>query len=166
MIDKTFNFIGSEGTVTEPGCRLNTGTCTALNGGQDTIKTGDCDANEVRITVTYDKASYLGMDVGSDKSLVGKGSAGVLNGKGLRFKAGAKNVIVQNIHITNLNPQYVWGGDAISLSGNDGVWIDHVKVCYHHHNTVLKLATGTLTTLALSSRRQDDNILFRSKTLI
>ncbi|CAG9990991.1 unnamed protein product [Clonostachys byssicola] len=128
MIDKTFNFIGSEGTVTEPGCRLNTGTCTALNGGQDTIKTGDCDANEVRITVTYDKASYLGMDVGSNKSLVGKGSAGVLNGKGLRLKAGAKNVIIQNIHITNLNPQYVWGGDAISLSGNDGVWIDHVKL--------------------------------------
>ncbi|CAH0027088.1 unnamed protein product [Clonostachys rhizophaga] len=127
MIDKTFNFIGSEGTVTEPGCRLNTGTCTALNGGQDTIKTGDCDANEVRITVTYDKASYLGMEVGSNKSLVGKGSAGVLNGKGLRFKAGAKNVIIQSIHITNLNPQYVWGGDAISLSGNDGVWIDHVK---------------------------------------
>uniref|UniRef100_A0A8H7N606 pectin lyase n=1 Tax=Bionectria ochroleuca TaxID=29856 RepID=A0A8H7N606_BIOOC len=85
-------------------------------------------ANEVQITVTYDKASHLGMDVGSNKSLVGKGSAGVLNGKGLRFKAGAKNVIIQNIHITNLNPQYVWGGDGISLSGNDGVWIDHVKL--------------------------------------
>lgn len=92
-------------------------------------------ANEVQITVTYDKASHLGMDVGSNKSLVGKGSAGVLNGKGLRFKAGAKNVIIQNIHITNLNPQYVWGGDGISLSGNDGVWIDHVKVRYHDVNT-------------------------------
>lgn len=45
MIDKTFNFIGSEGTVTEPGCRLNTGTCTALNGGQDTIKSSQRSPN-------------------------------------------------------------------------------------------------------------------------
>lgn len=129
-IDKTFNFIGSEGTVTEQGCRLNNGQCTAANGGQDTIKTGGCDANEVPVTVTYDKASYLGMDVGSNKSIVGVGNKGILHGKGLRFKAGAKNVIIQNIHIDNLNPQYVWGGDAISLNNNDGVWIDHVKVSW------------------------------------
>jgi pectin lyase len=128
MIDKEFNFLGSEGTVTEQGCKMNNGVCTTANGGQDTIKTGGCDSNEAPTTVTYDKASYLGMDVGSNKSLVGRGNKGVLNGKGLRFKAGAKNVIIQNIHITKLNPKYVWGGDAISLSGNDGVWIDHVKV--------------------------------------
>lgn len=129
MIDRTWNFIGSEGTVTEQGCRLNDGRCTAANGGQDTIKTSGCDSNERPVTVTYDKASYLGMDVGSNKSIVGKGNKGVFHGKGLRFKAGARNVIIQNIHIDNLNPKYVWGGDAISLSGNDGVWIDHVKVC-------------------------------------
>ena len=45
-----------------------------------------------------------------------------------RIANGAKNVIIQNIHITNLNPQYVWGGDAITLAGTDLVWIDHVKV--------------------------------------
>ncbi|KAM0438494.1 hypothetical protein ACHAPT_001243 [Fusarium lateritium] len=127
MIDKTFNFLGSEGTVTENGCRL-TGSCTALNGGQDTIKTGGCDSNEKSVQVKYDKASYLGMPVGSNKSLVGVGKKGVLLGKGLRFNAGAKNIIIQNIHIDNLNPQYVWGGGAISLSGNDGVWIDHCKI--------------------------------------
>lgn len=38
------------------------------------------------------------------------------------------NVIIQNIHITELNPEYVWGGDAITLDGTDMVWIDHVKV--------------------------------------
>jgi pectate lyase len=36
-------------------------------------------------------------------------------------------VIIQNIHITELNPQYVWGGDAITLDGCDNVWIDHHK---------------------------------------
>jgi pectin lyase len=41
---------------------------------------------------------------------------------------GGSNIILQNIHITELNPQYVWGGDAITLEGSDMVWIDHVKV--------------------------------------
>lgn len=26
-----------------------------------------------------------------------------------------------------LNPQYIWGGDAITLAGSDMVWIDHCK---------------------------------------
>ncbi|VUC19897.1 unnamed protein product [Clonostachys rosea] len=127
MIDKTFDFIGSEGTVTENRCRMKD-TCTAANGGQDTIKQGGCDDNETSIQVKYDKASYVGMPVGSNKSLIGVGSKGVLHGKGLRFNTAAKNVIIQNIHIDNLNPQYVWGGDGISLYGNDGVWIDHCKI--------------------------------------
>lgn len=95
------------------------------------------------MTVTYDKASYLGMDVGSNKSIVGVGNKGILYGKGLRFKAGAKNVIIQNIHIDNLNPQYVWGGDAISLNNNDGVWIDHVKVRQSESSGKATLVTNT-----------------------
>lgn len=98
MIDKTYDFLGSEGSVTETGCRL-TDTCTAENGGQDTIKDSGCDDNEVEVEVTYDLASYIGMPVGSNKSLVGVGDQGVLLGKGLRFDEGASNVIIQNIHI-------------------------------------------------------------------
>lgn len=63
----------------------------------------------------------------SDKTIHGVGSAGVLSGKGLTLPDTTKNVIVQNIHITNINPQHVWGGDALTLQGNDGVWIDHNK---------------------------------------
>ncbi len=36
-------------------------------------------------------------------------------------------MIIQNIHITELNPEYVWGGDAITLDDCDQVWIDHNK---------------------------------------
>jgi pectin lyase len=36
---------------------------------------------------------------------------------------GAKNVIIQNIHITELNPQYIWGGDAITVDGSDLIWV-------------------------------------------
>ena len=40
---------------------------------------------------------------------------------------GVKNVIIQNIHVTEINPQYVWGGDGITIDGADMIWIDHVK---------------------------------------
>lgn len=39
VIDKEFNFIGSEGTVTENGCRPTSNTCPG-NGGQDAINGG------------------------------------------------------------------------------------------------------------------------------
>lgn len=64
-----------------------------------------------------------GINVGSNKSIIGVGNKGVIRGKGLRMANGAKNVIVQNIHITDLNPQYIWGGDAITLDGSDLVWV-------------------------------------------
>lgn len=51
-----------------------------------------------------------------------------MRGKGLRIANGATNVIIQNIFITELNPQYIWGGDAITLDGTDLVWIDHCKI--------------------------------------
>ncbi|KAF4555488.1 Pectate lyase-like protein 11 [Elsinoe fawcettii] len=125
-IDKTFNFIGSEGTVSARGCQFTSG-CTAANGGQDYIK-DRCDSGEKPITVKYDKAGYTGLAVGSNKSILGVGSRGILVGKGLRLNDGARNIIIQNIHIDNLNPQYIWGGDALNLQGNDGVWIDHCKI--------------------------------------
>lgn len=49
-----------------------------------------------------------------------------LPGKGLRLVS-VSNIIIQNLKITNLNPKYVWGGDAISLSGTSDIWIDHVE---------------------------------------
>ncbi|EGZ22099.1 hypothetical protein PHYSODRAFT_329957 [Phytophthora sojae] len=83
------------------------------------------------IDITYDKAATNPLIVGSNKTLVGEGSKGVLNGKGLMITG--SNVIIQNIHITNLNPHLVWGGDAITIRGNGnvapkGIWIDHVKI--------------------------------------
>lgn len=34
----------------------------------------------------------------------------------------------RNIAVTDINPQYVWGGDGITLNDCDLVWIDHVTV--------------------------------------
>lgn len=63
----------------------------------------------------------------SHKTIIGVGSAGIIEGKGLRLANGVSNIIIQNIRITNLNPQYIWGGDALTLDGADMVWIDHCK---------------------------------------
>ncbi|KAH8150309.1 uncharacterized protein LAJ45_05520 [Morchella importuna] len=128
MLNKEFNFIGSEGTVTESGCRPSSNTCPNA-GGQDAINGASwCTSGGYpTVSVTYDVAGTGYIDVKSNKSIVGVGSAGVIRGKGLRIANGVTNVIIQNVHITELNPQYIWGGDAITLAGSDMVWIDHCK---------------------------------------
>ncbi|RAL12616.1 pectin lyase-like protein [Aspergillus homomorphus CBS 101889] len=126
MIDREWDFTGTEGTTTGQCCSTRTTTCSGgTSKGQAWIQTS-CD-DGIWISCTYDNAAKSPLDVGSNKSIVGVGSKGVLKGKGLRVRGGNSNVIVQNIHITDLNPQYVWGGDAITLDGADKVWIDHNK---------------------------------------
>ncbi|KAF2855639.1 polysaccharide lyase family 1 protein [Plenodomus tracheiphilus IPT5] len=132
VIDKEYNFKGTEGTTKETGCRPASNKCPG-NGGQDAINkaswctNGNAGTGSKSISVTYDTAGVAGINMGSNKSVIGVGSKGVIRGKGLRIANGAKNIIIQNIHITELNPQYIWGGDAITLAGSDQVWIDHCK---------------------------------------
>ncbi|RYP44301.1 hypothetical protein DL768_009226 [Monosporascus sp. mg162] len=128
ILDREFDFTGTEGTVTSSGCSpWGTGSACQIAINKD----GWCDnyqPNAPKVSrITYDKAGMLGITVASDKTLVGVGSKGVIKGKGLRMVSGVKNIIIQNVHITNLNPQFVWGGDAITIDGADLVWIDHVK---------------------------------------
>ncbi|KAF4495114.1 pectin lyase precursor [Fusarium agapanthi] len=126
ILDRTFDFTGTEGTTSATGCAPY-GTAPAC---QLAINKDDwCNnyqPNAPKVSVKYDNAPFNPILVGSNKSLVGVGSKGIIKGKGLYIAKGAKNVIIQNIKITNLNPQYVWGGDAIALDNTDLVWIDHV----------------------------------------
>jgi pectin lyase len=128
ILTKTFDFTGSEGTATDTGC-APWGTASACQVAIN--KDSWCDNYEPsapKVSVSYDVAGMLGITVKSNKSLVGQGNSGVIKGKGLRIVSGAANIIIQNVHITDLNPKYVWGGDGITLDGTDLVWIDHVKV--------------------------------------
>ncbi|KFZ02045.1 hypothetical protein V500_00495 [Pseudogymnoascus sp. VKM F-4518 (FW-2643)] len=118
-ISQTWDFTDYEGSTSAQCC---TNTCQP--GGQYWIM-DTCDA--AWVDCTYTNAAKNPIQVGSNKSIVGSGSSGVIKGRGLRLINGASNVIIQNIHITDLNPQYVWGGDAITLDGTDKVWIDHCK---------------------------------------
>ncbi|KAF2086022.1 polysaccharide lyase family 1 protein [Saccharata proteae CBS 121410] len=133
VLDQEFNFIDSEGTTTEEGCRPASNTCPD-DGGQDAINNadwctnGDAGDGATTIEVTYDNAAILGITVNSDKTLIGVGSSGVIKGKGLRMVSGVSNIIIQNVRITDLNPQYIWGGDAITVDDADLIWIDHCKI--------------------------------------
>ncbi|KAL4754340.1 pectin lyase A [Aspergillus terricola var. indicus] len=126
VLSKTFDFTDSEGTTTETGCAPwgTDAACQVAINQNDWCTNYQPDAPTV--SVTYDNAGSLGITVNSDKTLIGEGSAGVIKGKGLRLVSGTSNVIIQNIAITDINPKYVWGGDAITLNDVDMVWIDHV----------------------------------------
>lgn len=126
VLDKTFNFLGSEGTKTEMGCAPY-GTGDMCQQAIDATGTW-CSSDYTSVSVTYDVAATEGIEVSSNKTILGVDDKGVLLGKGLRFTNGASNIIVQNIMISDLNPQYVWGGDALTFYGADTVWIDHVTV--------------------------------------
>jgi len=135
VVTKTFNFIGTEGAATETGCApYGTGaSCQlAINAG-DWCKREQPDAPPAK--VTYDKAGTNPLQVTSDKSVIGVGRNGVIRGKGFRMAGGTNNVILQNLEIRELNPQYVWGGDAITLDGTSNIWIDHIKVCEFQSNS-------------------------------
>ncbi|GMF13656.1 unnamed protein product [Phytophthora lilii] len=171
VLKQEFKFVGSEGSTTETGCRgKNNAECIAKNNGfkgQDEIviptATHQCDGTDIEIT--FDKAATSGLPVASDKTLVGEGTKGVLNGKGLSIKG--NNVIVQNIHITNLNPHLIFGGDAIAVDSSDksnpptGIWIDHVKVSNIGRQMVVVHYAGALG-LTISNSDFDGNTKFSS----
>ncbi|KAG7375474.1 hypothetical protein PHYPSEUDO_001083 [Phytophthora pseudosyringae] len=144
VLKTTFDFRGTEGTTTESGCRPKSNRdCLAKNNGhkgQDVIlqsggmaNTGGC-VEGTSVKITYDLAANKNpLVITSNKTLRGLGTSGVIKGKGLWIQG--DNVIIQNVHITQLNPHLIWGGDAIYIQGlNSGktamqrVWLDHIKI--------------------------------------
>ncbi|KAJ1302474.1 hypothetical protein OPQ81_002792 [Rhizoctonia solani] len=75
-------------------------------------------------TATWKKAGRTAINVGSNKTLLGKGAAGWIKGKGLRI-AGSSNIIIQNVRFSDINAPFVWGGDALTIDGGKQIWIDH-----------------------------------------
>ncbi|PLB49088.1 hypothetical protein P170DRAFT_383689 [Aspergillus steynii IBT 23096] len=126
VLSKTFDFRGTEGTTSETGCApWGTGSGCQLAINKDNW-CNNYESSAPSVSVSYDNAGSLGITVASDKTIIGEGNKGVIMGKGLRVVSGASNIIMQNIAVTDINPQYVWGGDAITVNDADLVWIDHV----------------------------------------
>lgn len=62
--------------------------------------------------------------------------------------------------ISDLNPQYVWGGDAITLDGSSDVWVDHVttsKIGRQHIVTGNSQNTGVTISNSKTSPACRDN---------
>ena len=129
MIDRTFDFLQTEGSTTTRCCSDNRTTKCPGGTSKGQLWIADtCDSGAgTWESCTYWNAPRNPIDVKSNKSLVGVGTKGIIRGKALRLRGGVSNIIIQNIHLTELNPQFVWGGDAITLDGVDRVWIDHNK---------------------------------------
>lgn len=83
LLDKEYNFLKSEGTTTENGCRPDSNTCG--NKGQDALDGPNwCSASYPTVEVTYDVAATKPIDIKSNKSIVGVDNKGVVRGKGFR----------------------------------------------------------------------------------
>jgi pectate lyase len=126
ILDKTFDFTGTK--KTGAGCQRT--NCSPAKGGQYFLGDLSCGGSDVTpvASITYDAAGDTPLVMGSNKSILGVGGKGIIIGKGIQLKSGAKNIILQGVTITNINPGICWGGDALDFKGgNDGVWVDHCK---------------------------------------
>ncbi|KAK2740791.1 pectin lyase [Colletotrichum kahawae] len=127
MIDRLFDFLETEGSTDGTCCRDEKSYQCKDSTRHGQVYIGDDCGDMQKISCTYWNAPTQPIYVGSNKSIVGVGESGIIRGKGFRMSHDVSNVIFQNIHITELNPEYIWGGDAISLDGTDKIWIDHCK---------------------------------------
>ncbi|MDA8444377.1 polysaccharide lyase family 1 protein [Paracidovorax valerianellae] len=130
VLDHLFDFRGSMPAngaprTTETGCMAFACKDGAPSQGQQALNVAHfCDGRPAA-QVSYDNAGRVPLQVGSNKTIVGVGGNAGIAGRGLRIGDGNHNVIVQNLRITDINPDVIWGGDALTLDGADGVWVDH-----------------------------------------
>lgn len=83
VLNKEFDFTKSEGTTTSSGCApWGTGSqCQLAIDQNGWCKNYQSTAPAVS-SITYNKAGVQGITVGSDKTIIGQGSKGVIKGKG------------------------------------------------------------------------------------
>ncbi|KDN43030.1 hypothetical protein RSAG8_06353, partial [Rhizoctonia solani AG-8 WAC10335] len=127
LLDKTYDFTDLEASLCpETGKVCKPWTCSP--GAQVAIDVNGWCAREQENaetdTATWKKAGLSAIKVGSNKTLLGKGTAGSIKGKGIRI-AGSSNIIIQNVRFPDINAAYVWGGDAVTIDGGKQIWIDH-----------------------------------------
>jgi pectate lyase len=128
VLDHSFDFTGSllvngAPSTTTAGCLAS--SCPSGKVGQLGLNRSNYCVGRPAAKVTYDNAGREPLLVGSNKTVLGVGRNGVIKGTGLLISGGNSNVIIQNISITDINPEVVWGGDALMLTNASKVWIDH-----------------------------------------
>ncbi|CEL56710.1 hypothetical protein RSOLAG1IB_08036 [Rhizoctonia solani AG-1 IB] len=165
VLNRTYDFTDSQGSTTATGRK----PWTCSPNPQLAINANNwCAADAAKVTITYRNTGTSGLPVGSNKTILGKGTSGWIKGKGLQL-VGSKILIVQNIRISDINHQFVWGGDAIDLKGASNIWYfdtstkvtisnnhfdgqsDYSTGCdKHHYWAFLMLGKGDQITFALN----------------
>ncbi|MCS4509570.1 polysaccharide lyase family 1 protein [Xylophilus ampelinus] len=130
VLDHLFDFTGSiringAATTTETGCIATACKENSPYRSQLALDVAHFCQGRTATPVVYDNAGRRPLQIGSNKSIVGWGPNAGIKGRGLRVGDGSRNVIIQNLRITDINPNVVWGGDALTLTDADGVWVDH-----------------------------------------
>lgn len=129
-LDKVYDLRTTEGICTNcRGC-IPDSYVKCPDKGQLAIDNGQGWCKDKRATaVTYDKAGLTPITVSSNKSVIGITSNAAIRGKGLRI-AHHQNVFLHNFRIDEINPQYIWGGDGITLYDTDLIWIDRITFAH------------------------------------
>ncbi|MEJ7807514.1 MAG: hypothetical protein WKG03_16515, partial [Telluria sp.] len=68
----------------------------------------------------------ISIQVASNKTLVGLNRHAAIRGATLNL-SNAKNVIIRNLAVEQVNPGLVEAGDGITLNNASHIWIDHVR---------------------------------------
>jgi pectin lyase len=158
-IDKAFDFTGSveingSSKTTEQGCIAS--TCGVSQSSQSQLARNEykiCQGRKA-IPVTYDNAGLQKIQIGSNKTLVGKGKNAAIIGRGLRIGDGNKNVIIQNIRISDINSRVIWGGDALTIDNADMIWVDH-NLFARIGRQMVATGAGSATHVTLSNNEFD-----------
>ncbi|KAF8900942.1 pectin lyase-like protein [Mucidula mucida] len=125
VLTSVFDFTSNEGTTTGKICKPWTCSPNPQSAiDQNEVRCENYESGAATGTATYYTAGLTPLKVGSNKTLLGKGSNVGIKGKGLKI-TGATNIIIQNIRITDINAEYVWGGDALQIDGGSYIWVDH-----------------------------------------
>lgn len=83
VLSQTFDYTDSEGTTTSSGCSPwgTASACQIAINQNDWCDNYESDAPTVS-SITYNAAGVEGLTVGSDKTIIGDGTSGVIKGKG------------------------------------------------------------------------------------
>lgn len=124
----TIDLSDTEGVGQAQGCFATT-VCTGGVKSEITLmvydwQKGYC-TNKPTSTYSYKVAGLAGVLVGSNKTVIGVGRNAGIKGKGLDLKGGVQNIVIRNLSISDINEGMVWGGDALTISNANRVWIDH-----------------------------------------
>lgn len=161
-IDKTYDFTSPTNTTTTgckpwKSCPNGMEVQLAMNYDNWCSKEKKLPGN---VPVPIEVSPLNPIKIQGQKTLVGVGKSAMIKGKGFLIYR-VQNIIIQNVHITWLNPSIVWGGDAIMMDGAKDIWIDH---CTFSHIGRQMIASGGMQQVEANTGITISNNLFSGKT--